>query len=220
MGSRMPNAALNPFSNASLYIKPSLTPSPLPWSLHSPVISTSNSSIKLHYKFQTLFGRPNTNEAYRKWRIMAENDVAAEDSPSVEGSQEKGGPTQSSGKGFGSTSGRKARSSVGDGVKGSKEKEITPLIRRAAPEKILLGPRGDPRGQQIETVFVVSWSGLAIFIFLEGILLDSSGFLPEGWNNFFLKYLKPTFIPTVLAFVVGATAYALYKRLGVGPTKS
>ena len=40
-----------------------------------------------------------------------------------------------------------------------------------------------------------------------------SGFLPEEWDKFFVKYLYPSFTPTVGLFVAGSVAYGVLKYL-------
>ncbi|XAR66148.1 hypothetical protein NMG60_11012256 [Bertholletia excelsa] len=39
------------------------------------------------------------------------------------------------------------------------------------------------------------------------------GFLPEEWDNFFVKFLYPSFTPTVFFFVAGTVAYGVFKYL-------
>lgn len=41
----------------------------------------------------------------------------------------------------------------------------------------------------------------------------STGFLPEEWDKFFVKYLYPSFTPTVAFFVAGTVAYGVFKYL-------
>lgn len=40
-----------------------------------------------------------------------------------------------------------------------------------------------------------------------------AGFLPEGLDNFFAKYVYPVFTPTVFLFVGGTVAYGVFKYL-------
>lgn len=44
-------------------------------------------------------------------------------------------------------------------------------------------------------------------------LIFISGFLPEEWDKFFVKYLYPSFTPTVGLFVAGSVAYGVLKYL-------
>ena len=40
-----------------------------------------------------------------------------------------------------------------------------------------------------------------------------AGFLPEDWDTIFVKYLYPSFTPTVFLFIAGTVAYGVYKYL-------
>lgn len=44
-------------------------------------------------------------------------------------------------------------------------------------------------------------------------LFHCTGFLPEELDKFFVKYLYPTFTPTVVLFVAGTVAYGGLKYL-------
>lgn len=52
---------------------------------------------------------------------------------------------------------------------------------------------------------------LHVEIFLT--LLLHLGLLPEAWDNFFVKYLYPSFTPTVFLFVAGTVGYGVLKYL-------
>ncbi|RVW35234.1 Protein LOW PSII accumulation 2, chloroplastic [Vitis vinifera] len=45
------------------------------------------------------------------------------------------------------------------------------------------------------------------------VIFTSTGFLPEEWDKFFVKYLYPSFTPTVFLFVAGTVAYGVLKYL-------
>ncbi|CAN6481789.1 unnamed protein product [Victoria cruziana] len=117
--------------------------------------------------------------------------------------------------GFGSDGGRS-----GGGGKGSKKGRVVrrvpvqkPLIQSAATatEKV----DGGALPEQ-ERAFLLTWLGLGILILLEGIILAASGFLPEEWDNLFVKYLYPSFTPTVVLFLGGTVAYGVLKYLKAG----
>ncbi|KAH9311249.1 hypothetical protein KI387_026284 [Taxus chinensis] len=159
---------------------------------------------------------------------MANNDFVGEDEKkdiyAEEKTQKKAASKQSSGKGFGppkavaSTSKRKTGSN--DGKEPKERKSSTPIIRRNPLQKPFAVPQGDPKIEENEGAFLLSWGALGILILVEGIVLAASGFLPEEWDNFLVKYLYPAFTPTVAVFFAGTASYGLYKYLGGGQQKS
>lgn len=158
----------------------------------------------------------------RWWRAEAEKDVArpSKDSSSSVGSAEVGEAGKdalSPAKGFGSS----PAVSSAKIPKDSKPKvKRSGTVRRPPPVKPVVAPQGDPRAQQLETAFIFSWACLGIFILTEGIILGASGLLPEGWDEVLVKYIYPSFTPTVGLFLIGAVFYGLFKYFDGGKKSS
>ncbi|PQM37503.1 protein LOW PSII ACCUMULATION 2 chloroplastic isoform X2 [Prunus yedoensis var. nudiflora] len=91
------------------------------------------------------------------------------------------------------------------------------VIRRSPVERPLLYSEEDEaKAKEMgtnESAFVLAWLGLGGVILAQGLLLAASGFLPEEWDKFFVKYLYPSFTPTVGLFVAGSVAYGVLKYL-------
>jgi hypothetical protein len=47
-----------------------------------------------------------------------------------------------------------------------------------------------------------------------------AGFLPEEYDNFFVKYLYPSFTPTVVLFLAGTVGYGVLKYFESEKSKS
>ncbi|XP_020594589.1 protein LOW PSII ACCUMULATION 2, chloroplastic [Phalaenopsis equestris] len=117
-----------------------------------------------------------------------------------------------SGAGFGSTVNEKKK---------RKGRGTSSVVRRMPIDKpSIFSPTGDEiRSSQeqqqgdSEGAFLLAWLGLGGFILIEGIALAASGFLPEQWDNFFVKFVYPSFTPTVAVFVGGTVIYGVYKYL-------
>ncbi|VFQ80559.1 unnamed protein product [Cuscuta campestris] len=98
------------------------------------------------------------------------------------------------------------------------------VIRRAPIEKPKFDGRSDNARPQepkrSESAFLIAWLGLGATIIVEGIVLSASGFLPEQWDNFFAKYLYPSFTPTIALFLAGTVTYGVLKYLQSEKSKS
>ncbi|XP_058104613.1 protein LPA2 [Magnolia sinica] len=125
-----------------------------------------------------------------------------------------------SGTGFGSSS------SSSRGEKKKRSRERAAVIRRSPIDKPDLFSESQPSDRQQqqqdvnESAFLLTWLGLGVLILVEGIALAASGFLPEEWDKFFVKYLYPSFTPTVFLFVGGTVAYGVVKYLQGEQSKS
>ncbi|KAF3776389.1 LOW PSII ACCUMULATION 2 protein [Nymphaea thermarum] len=116
--------------------------------------------------------------------------------------------------------------SGGDEGKGSRKRKVVrrtpvqkPLIQSAATATATEKDDGGALPEQ-EKAFILVWLGLGLLILVEGIALAASGFLPDEWDKLFVKYLYPSFTPTVVLFLGGTVAYGVFKYLKAGESKS
>ncbi|KAK9147936.1 hypothetical protein Scep_006693 [Stephania cephalantha] len=127
--------------------------------------------------------------------------------------------TNNPGLGFGSssTTSPPPRQSRDSNKKKQRGRDRASVIRRTPVEKPTFVTQQEQSETQEqsrnENAFLLTWLGLGILILVEGIALAASGFLPEQWDNFFVKYLYPSFTPTVFVFVAGTVVYGVVKYL-------
>ncbi|KAF2315751.1 hypothetical protein P3X46_023691 [Hevea brasiliensis] len=112
----------------------------------------------------------------------------------------------------------KAGASILNNKKKQKGKrERASIIRRSPVEKPAFVSQEDEakakEQSKNESAFLLAWLGLGGIILAQGIVLAASGFLPDKWDKFFVKYLYPSFTPTVFLFVAGTVAYGVLKYL-------
>lgn len=107
---------------------------------------------------------------------------------------------------------------VGSKKKQRRGRERASVIRRTPVEKPgFVKPKeavqAEEQSSAGENAFVLAWLGLGSVILIEGIALAASGFLPEEWDKFLVKYLYPVFTPTVFLFIAGTVTYGVLKYL-------
>ncbi|XP_050226164.1 protein LPA2 [Mercurialis annua] len=98
------------------------------------------------------------------------------------------------------------------------KRERASIIRRTPLEKPTFASQeiGEDKANEQsrnESAFLLAWLGLGGIILIQGLVLAASGLLPDEWDRFFVKYLYPSFTPTVGLFVAGTVAYGVIKYL-------
>ncbi|WCJ36513.1 low psii accumulation2 [Euphorbia peplus] len=145
-------------------------------------------------------------------RIQSQNPTT-----DAEPSNEQPPPNKSSALGFGSSSSNATSSSTNKPIKGKRDRAS--IIRRSPVQKPAFvsqqeqAKAQDQAPSQIESAFILTWLGLGGVILVDGLLLSASGFLPDEWDKLFVKYLYPSFTPTVFLFVAGSVTYGVLKYL-------
>lgn len=130
----------------------------------------------------------------------------------------------STGLGFGSSpSPSSSTSNLSSSGPINKKKQRGKVIRRRPVEKPALVSENEAQDKEQnknESAFLLTWLGLGLVILIEGIALAASGFLPEEWDKIFVKYVYPSFTPTVFLFVAGTVVYGVLKYLQNENSKS
>ncbi|CAJ2655277.1 unnamed protein product [Trifolium pratense] len=103
--------------------------------------------------------------------------------------------------------------SVNENGSVTQRERASTIIRRNPVEKPVFASEKEQPAQPgpNENAFVYAWLGFASVILVEGIALAASGFFPEEVDKFLVKYLYPSYTPTVLLFFAGAVAYGVVK---------
>ncbi|XP_074281878.1 protein LPA2 [Silene latifolia] len=158
-----------------------------------------------------------TNPKSIKFTIISQNSPQSQEPTITNDPITK--PTPSSGLGFGSAQQPKPNStppSSSSSSNGGKKKGRKDIIRRNPVEKpAFLGKKSGSEeikeSSLNESAFLLTWLVLGGLIFVEGIALSVSGFLPEKWDKLFVKYVYPSFTPTVFLFVAASVVYGVIK---------
>ncbi|CAM8991249.1 unnamed protein product [Rhodiola kirilowii] len=134
--------------------------------------------------------------------------------PSSEPASEESASASSAsaaGVGFGSSKQQRSTAS-GRGERAAVIRRRLPVEKPDLVSRPVDNKNGEERGRN-ESAFLLTWSALGAVILAQGLTLAASGFLPEEWDRFLVKYLYPIFTPTVGLFVAGTAAYGVLKYL-------
>ncbi|KAL5746086.1 hypothetical protein ACOSP7_027232 [Xanthoceras sorbifolium] len=194
-------------------------------------IPSSPSSFTTNNKpYHLLLSKPKSKFT-TTFLIKSQNTPGATNTePAQESGPSKKPKPDSPGLGFGSSSSSPSSSSstaasgkanvtgVSKKNKLKSKRERGSVIRRTPVEKpsLMISQEEEAKAKEMmknESAFLLAWLGIGGVIFVQGIALSVSGFLPEEVDKFFVKYLYPTFTPTVAFFVAGTVAYGVLKYL-------
>ncbi|EEF51526.1 protein LPA2 [Ricinus communis] len=176
--------------------------------IHSTSFLANNKSFQYHH---LLYSKPKSKLTIQSQKPTPDNSTAPKK------------PTPP-GLGFGSSSPSSSSSSKASGTDVSNKKkhkgkrERASIIRRSPVERPAFvsqeidEAKAKEQGRN-ESAFLLAWLGLGGIILVQGIILSASGFLPDEWDKYFVKYLYPSFTPTVFLFVAGTVTYGVLKYL-------
>ncbi|KAF5731090.1 protein LOW PSII ACCUMULATION 2 chloroplastic [Tripterygium wilfordii] len=178
--------------------------------IHSP--SASFTTIKPYHFLKSPVFFSST-----KPKFIVNSEKPAIDDPKASNESAPPKKPTSPGLGFGSSPSPIANPVSGKKKQKNKGNERASVIRRLPIEKpAVMSPEDKEKAKEQRTnenAFLLAWLGLGAVILVEGIVLAASGFLPEEWDKFLVKFLYPSFTPTVGLFVAGTVTYGVSKYL-------